>query len=110
MLFRAGGTRRIEKDKYQFNYEWYEDPGIPYLLDFIIRDNSGPTLGPGVAVVGSEAFPVAGTVGSDLYVIPPFGRVDTSPDADDPENYPTVEVGAAYEEDPTGYLTLPGVS
>lgn len=111
MLFRAGGTRRIEKDKYQFNYEWYEDPGIPYLLDFIIRDNDGIALNrPGLAIIGSEAFPVAGPFNGQLYVIPPFGRVDTAPDATDPTKYPKVEVGEAYEEDVDGWQILPGLS
>lgn len=109
-LFRADGSKPIGEDKYQFRYAWYFDPGIPYLDDFIIRDNSGPTVGPGVAVIGSEAFPVAGESNGQLYVIPPFSNVRSSPDASDPENYPTVSVSLAYEEDPTGWQTLPGVS
>lgn len=105
MLFQADGSRRTSKDQYQFNYRWIEDSGIPYLEDHIVIDNDGPTTGPGFAKIGSEAFPVA-SIG---FVIPPFSLVRTSPVDGDPEAVPVVTVSLAFEEDPDGYLTLPGI-
>ncbi len=106
MLFKSNGSTRVSKTKYRFNYLWIIDPGVLYTENFIVvRAEGTPTTGPGFAIIGSEAFPVANI----QYVIPPFSRVRTSPSSDDPEALPVVSVSLAYQEDPDGWQFLPGI-
>ncbi len=98
-LFMADGIRRIKADQYQFTYRWIFDPGVPNTIDMQTGDHAN------IGIIGSYGFPYA----DDLYIVPPYSRIDTAPDGNDPTNSPVVKVSPAYLEDPNGWLTLPGM-
>lgn len=98
-LFRSDGIRRIKRDEYQFTYRWILDPGVPNTIEM------NTTEYPNIGLIGSFGFPFA----DEQYIVPPYSRVDTAPNASDPTQAPVVTVSPAFIEDPQGYLTLPGV-
>lgn len=102
-LFEADGVRRLSKNKYQFTYRWTHDPGVP---DTLVYDSS---FGPRLGGIGSYAFPHEDLTGPHAgFIIGPYRRLDTAPDATDPEAQPVITFSPAYEEMPLGHLSLPG--
>lgn len=116
MLFKADSVRRTKIDQYPFTYRWIDDPGIPNTFEF---DTSA---GPNLMVIGTVGIPYANPSAPGApaefthpdtdngYILPPYYRVDTSPDGDDPTNPPIITYSKSYIEEPSGYTMLPGVS
>lgn len=104
-LFKADGVRRVAVDKYQFTYRWVFDPGVK---DTLVYDLSAS---PSMGIIGSYGYPREDLTGQFAgYTIGPYRRLVVAPDGSNPENTPRVVGLPAYEEDLTGWHTLPGVS
>jgi len=99
-LFKSDSVRRTKIDNYQFTYRWIYDPGVPNTLEYDL------SYSPNMGGIGSYGFPYA----SSEFVVEPYSRLDTAPNASDPTQVPVVVSSPAYMEDLTGYTTLPGVS
>lgn len=108
MVFKPDGTRRIAQDKYELSYRWIEDRGIDNTLEFddVVSPGTGSTPGAFLGRIGSNLYACANTT----HVIPPYKRIETAPlDPEDPTTPPVVKVMDTYDEDLTGWQTLPGI-
>lgn len=101
-LFKSDGIRRLKKDQYQFTYRWTYDPGVPNTLGPEYNQIEVPNL----ALLGSLAFPFY----DEDYIVPPYHRMSAAANSTNPSVNPVVVATPKYLYDPTGHLTLPGVS
>lgn len=115
-LFVCDSISRLEIDKYAFTYRWIQDPGIPNTLSFdeVITPDAASSAGAGLGRIGTYVYPLAQAPegqGSGQ-IIKPYERIDVMPaqigGTEDPSLPPVVRSSPLYEEDFSGFLTLPG--
>jgi hypothetical protein len=110
LLFESKGTKPISATKYQATYKWSEDPGIPNT--YVGGEYIGASEGSGrLREVGAELVAMSGNAD---FIRRPFMRLETAvaslDGTEDPTKIPAVFEVEEFEEEPNGWLQLPGVT